>query len=387
MTSEIKTSLAQQPVRLGMVGGGKNAFIGAVHRWAAGLDSHYRLVAGAFSSNPETAAQSAADLGVAAERSYGSWEEMATAEAARPDGIEAVAIVTPNHLHVPVALAFLKAGIHVICEKPVGLNLAEARELEKAVKASGKIFVLTHNYTGYPMLRQAKAMVKAGLLGKIQVVQAEYVQDWLTKEVHNKQADWRVDPTKAGAGGSLGDIATHAYNAATFVTGLKLDTVLADLTAFVPGRQLDDNDHLLLRFEGGAKGMLWATQVAPGNENGLALRIFGDDGGLQWRQEDPNYLYYTKYGQPTQRYTRGGHGSGPEAARVTRTPNGHPEGYLEGFANLYVDAAHAIAAARLGVPYTEAAYPTIEDGVDGMAFIEAAVKSNETGNVWVKVER
>jgi predicted dehydrogenase len=387
MHSEIKTSLAQQPVRLGMVGGGQGAFIGAVHRWAMGLDSHYRLVAGAFSSKPDVATASAADFGIAPDRAYTSYEEMAKAEAARPDGIEAVAIVTPNHLHVPVALVFLKAGIHVICEKPVALNLAEARELQKVVEGSGKIFALTHNYTGYPMLRQAQAMVKAGKLGKIRVVQAEYVQDWLTKETHNKQADWRVDPERAGAGGSLGDIATHAYNAATFVTGLKLDTVLADLTAFVPGRQLDDNDHLLLRFEGGAKGMLWATQVAPGNENGLALRIYGEDGGLAWRQEDPNYLYYSPYGEPTQRLTRGGHGTGPEAARVTRTPNGHPEGYLEGFANIYVDAAYAIAAARIGAPYEDAKFPTIVDGVEGMAFIEAAVQSSNAGGVWTKVPR
>jgi predicted dehydrogenase len=386
MDTDIQASLAQAPVRLGMVGGGRGAFIGAVHRWAAGLDSHYRLVAGAFSSDPENARASAAECGVAADRAYASYEEMAKAEAARPDGIEAVAIVTPNHLHVPVALAFLRAGIHVICEKPVALDLAEAQDLAREVARSGRIFALTHNYTGYPMLRQAKAMVAAGKLGKIRVIQAEYVQDWMTEDTHSKQADWRIDPARAGAGGALGDIATHAYNALSFVTGLKLETVLADLTAFVPGRQLDDNDHLLLRFEGGAKGMLWATQVAPGNENALSLRVFGETGGLEWRQENPNYLRYTPFGEPTRILTRGGAGTGPEAQRVTRTPAGHPEGYLEGFANIYVDVAQAIAAARLGVGYRDAAYPTIEDGVDGMRFIEAAVRSSRDGGVWTRLD-
>ena len=384
---DIKASLARSPIRLGMVGGGRNAFIGAVHRWAAGLDSHYRLVAGAFSADPDTARASADDFGIADDRCYVSYEDMARAEGARSDGVEAVAIVTPNHLHVPMAMAFLNAGIHVICEKPVGLNLAEARELAKVVTSSGRIFALTHNYSGYPMLRQARAMVRAGKVGKLRVVQAEYVQDWLTQEIHSKQADWRVDPARAGAGGALGDIATHAHNAINFVTGLTLDSVLADLTAFVPGRQLDDNDHLLLRFEGGAKGMLWASQVAPGNENALSLRVYGEAGGLEWRQEDPNYLRYTPYGEPTRILTRGGHGVGPEAARVTRTPAGHPEGYLEGFANIYVDVACAIAAARLGRAYEEAAFPTIEDGLAGMAFIEAAVRSNNAGAIWTRVER
>src|SRR3954471_197705 len=299
-------------IRLGMVGGGQGAFIGAVHRIAARIDGQFELVAGALSSEPARAKASALELGIAAERSYGSFEEMARAEAARPDGIEAVSIVTPNHVHAPAARAFLDAGIHVICDKPMTTTVAEAEGLVDLVAKSGKVFVLTHNYTGYPMMRQARAMVASGELGDIRVVQAEYPQDWLTERAElsgSKQAEWRTDPKRSGAGGCIGDIGTHAFNLVSFVTGLELGSLCADLSAFVPGRTLDDNAHVLLRFRGGARGMLWASQVAVGNENHLVLRIYGTKGGLEWCQEQPNQLWYTPYGQPKQMITRNGAGA------------------------------------------------------------------------------
>ncbi|MDH6233967.1 putative dehydrogenase [Mesorhizobium soli] len=377
-------------IRLGMVGGGQGAFIGAVHRIAARIDDQFELVAGALSSDPARAKASAAEIGIAADRAYGSFEEMAKAEAARPDGIEAVAIVTPNNVHAPAAKAFLNAGIHVICDKPMTTTVAEAEELVELVKKTGKVFVLTHNYTGYPMIRQARAMVAAGELGEIRVVQAEYPQDWLTERAElsgSKQAEWRTDPKRSGAGGSIGDIGTHAYNLAAFVTGLETDELLAQLTAFVPGRLLDDDVQILLRYKGGARGMLWASQVAVGNENGLKLRVYGTKGGLEWAQADPNYLWFTRFGQPKQLLTRAGAGAWPQAQRVSRVPSGHPEGYLEGFATIYSEAAHAIRAAKMGTrPDAEVIYPTVEDGLAGMRFIEAAVASSKAGNVWTKVE-
>jgi predicted dehydrogenase len=376
-------------IRYGMVGGGQGAFIGAVHRLAARMDDQYELVAGALSSDRKRALASAAELGLPPDRSYGSYQEMAKAEAARRDGIEAVSIVTPNHMHAPIATAFLNAGIHVICDKPLSLTAAEARDLVALAKKTKKIFAVTHNYTGYPMIRQARAMIAAGELGDLRVVQAEYVQDWLTEPLEKtgqKQALWRVDPKQSGAGGALGDIGTHAYNLASFVTGLKLDSLLADLTSFVKGRKLDDNDHILLRFKGGAKGMIWASQVAPGNENGLQLRVYGTKAGLHWRQEDPNYLRFARFGEAPQMITRGGAGSGAEAGRVTRVPPGHPEGYLEGFANLYAEIARAIRAARMRQrPDPAVLFPTVEDGLAGMEFVEAAVASSRAGGTWTKV--
>jgi predicted dehydrogenase len=371
-------------IRLGMVGGGRDAFIGAVHRIAARIDDQYELVAGCFSSNPEKSLASAQDLGVP--RAYTSFAEMAAKEARRKDGIDAVAIVTPNHMHAPVALQFLKRGIHVICDKPLTATLAEAKKLAKAAEASGVVFALTHNYTGYPMIRQAKAMVAAGDLGDIRVVQVEYAQDWLTEPVDNKQADWRTDPARSGAGGSTGDIGTHAFNLANFVTGLTLDALAADLTAFVPGRRVDDNGHVLMRYKGGAKGMLWCSQVAPGNENGLRLRVYGTKGGLAWAQEDPNYLWFTPLGQPKRLITRGGAGSGPEAARMTRVPPGHPEGYLEGFANIYAEAARAITAAKTGTALpTGTTFPSLKEGLEGVAFVDACVRSSAKNAAWVSL--
>lgn len=375
-------------IRLGMVGGGQGAFIGAVHRLAARMDDQYELVAGALSSDKKRALASAQELGLDPGRSYGSYEEMAKAESKREDGIEAVAIVTPNHVHVPAAKAFLKAGINVICDKPLSTNVKDAKELVRLVNKSGLVFVLTHNYTGYPMVRQARAMVQSGKLGDIRVVQAEYAQDWLTEKIEaegQKQAAWRTDPKQSGAG-ALGDIATHAYNLACFVTGLSLDSLCADLSSMVKGRKVDDNDNVLLRWKGGARGMLWASQVAVGHENGAQLRVYGSKGGLVWRQEEPNHLWFTAYGKSPQLITRGGAGSGPEAGRVTRVPAGHPEGYLEGFANIYTEAAHAIRAHRTGKkPPKGVIYPTVEDGLIGMQFIEAAMKSSANGATWVKV--
>jgi predicted dehydrogenase len=377
--------VARSPrIRLGMVGGGRGAFIGAVHRIASRIDDQYELVAGAFSSDPDRSAASAADLGVA--RAYGSFEEMAAKEARRKDGIEAVAIVTPNHMHAPAALAFLKRGIHVICDKPLTATLPEAKKLAKAAEASGLIFALTHNYTGYPMIRQAKAMVEAGELGDLRLVNVEYAQDWLAEPLENsgqKQADWRTDPARSGAGGSTGDIGTHAFNLANFVTGLTLDTLAADLQSFVPGRRVDDNAHVLMRYTSGARGMLWCSQVASGQENGLRLRVYGTKAGLEWEQENPNYLWVTPLGKPRYRLTRGGPGTGDAAARLTRIPSGHPEGYLEGFANIYAEAARAIIARRDGSALDGAVtFPGLKEGLEGVAFVDACVRSSRKNGAW-----
>lgn len=376
-------------VRLGMVGGGEGAFIGAVHRLAARMDDHYDFVAGALSSTPEKAKKSGQALGLDKDRIYSDFEKMAKAEAKRPDGIEAVAIVTPNHMHAPVASVFLKAGIHVICDKPLTATLKEAEGLAKLAAKSGRIFAVTYNYTGYPMIRHARQMIAEGELGDLRVVQVEYPQDWLTERLEatgQKQADWRTDPKRSGAGGCIGDIGTHAYNLASFVTGLELDQLCADLASFVKGRKLDDNANVMLRFKGGAKGMLWASQVAPGNENNLRLRVYGTKGGLNWSQEQPNHLYWSPFGKPTQLLSRGTGGANASASRVTRVPPGHPEGYLEGFANIYSEVAAAIRAARKDKkPDKAVLYPSVTDGLKGVAFVAATVKSSAKGGVWVKV--
>lgn len=379
-----------KPIKYGMVGGGQGAFIGGVHRIAARIDGQFNLVAGALSSDPARAAASAAELGIEADRSYGSYEEMASVEAARDDGIEVVVIVTPNHVHAGPAIAFLKAGIHVICDKPLTSTFEDAQALEAAVKSSGKLFVLTHNYTGYPMIRQAREMVANGTLGDIRMINAEYIQDWLTEEADadNKQAAWRTDPARSGVGGAVGDIGTHAYNLARFVSGLELDSLSADIDAFVSGRRVDDNINVQLRFKGGAKGLLWASQIAVGNENGLSLRVFGSKAGIEWHQEEPNKLWYTPFGQPKQLLTRGGAGAIDVANRVTRIPGGHPEGYLEGFATIYNEAALAIRASRGGAVTVPdgVVFPTIDDGVEGMRFIGAVVNSSADNAAWVTLE-
>lgn len=391
MVGARKDGAAAGRVRLGMVGGGEGAFIGAVHRIAARLDDRYALLAGALAATPDKAQRSGAALGLDPARIYDDYKAMARREARLKDGVEAVAIVTPNHLHAAVAEAFLKAGIHVICDKPLTTTLKDALRLERLARQSGLIFAVTHNYTGYPMVRHARAMVAAGELGEIRVVQVEYAQDWLTSKLEDtgqKQAGWRTDPARAGAGGCIGDIGTHAYNLADYITGLAATELCAELTSFVPGRALDDNVQIMLRYGNGARGLLWASQVAPGNENALRVRVYGEKGGLDWRQEQPNQLRWSPFGEATQVISRGTGAANAAAARVTRIPAGHPEGYLEGFATLYSEIAEAILAARSGAgPSKECHFPTVADGVKGVAFIEAAVKSSKAGGRWTALTR
>ena len=372
-------------IKLGMVGGGNDAFIGAVHRIASRIDDRYELVAGALSSTPEKSRESGEAIGLP--RIYDDFKQMAISEARRKNGIEAVSIVTPNHVHYAAAREFLKRGFHVICDKPLTSTLTDAKKLAKAAESSSALFVLTHNYTGYPMVRHAREMVANGEIGKIRVVQVEYPQDWLTVEQDFKQANWRTDPNQSGAGGSTGDIGTHAFNLACFITGLEVESLAADIQAFVPGRQVDDNAHVMLRFAGGARGMLWSSQVAPGNENALRIRIYGETGGLEWAQEDPNYLWHTPFGEPKRLITRNGAGAGEAAARMSRIPAGHPEGYLEGFANIYTEAADAIIAAREGKPIPEGVvFPTVQDGLKGVQFVSACVKSSARNAAWVPLD-
>ena len=376
-------------IRIGMVGGGKNAFIGGVHRIALRLDGYYELVAGSFSSNFDNSKETGKDLGLAEDRIYETYHEMAEKESARSDGIDVVAIVTPNHLHIPIAKIFAEKGIHIICDKPLALSSEEAINLKNIVESKKLIFALTHNYTGYPMVRHARSLIQKGDLGSIRVIQAEYPQDWLTTKAEDsglKQAEWRTDPKRSGGGGCIGDIGTHAFNLIRFITGLEVDELSADIHTFVKGRLLDDNAQIMLRFKGGAKGAIWSSQVAVGNENNLKIRVFGENGGLEWRQEDPNYLYYTKFGHPTQRVTRGSDSASEEANNVTRVPPGHPEGYLEGFANIYSDVSKSLFAQINNQNYDQSndCYPTIYDGVEGMRFIETVLESSKNNSKWVR---
>ena len=386
------TASTNRRLRLGMVGGGPGGFIGAVHRIAARLDDRFELVAAALSSDPERSRKAALDLHIAPDRAYGSFVEMAAAEAARADRIDAVSIVTPNHLHFAPAKAFLDAGIHVICDKPLTTTVEDAVALAQMVHKSGLIFGLTHNYTGYPTVRQAREMVAAGELGRIRLVQVEYAQDWLTTPLETtgqKQAVWRTDPAQSGPAGSLGDIGTHAYNLACFVSGLRCEQVAADVSIFIPGRRLDDNVQMLMRYEGGVRGMLWASQVAPGNENNLRLRVYGDKAGIEWRQEDPNVLRFGPYGKPPQLITRGGPAATASAKHASRIPSGHPEGYLEAFAQLYTDLAEQIAAreAKRTPAPTSLLVPTVEDGVAGVQFISAVLESSRQNAAWVHLPK
>jgi predicted dehydrogenase len=370
-----------------MVGGGENAFIGGVHRMAARLDGQWELVAGAFQSDPVKSITFGRSLGLDDARCYGDYISMAASEQGRDDRIDAVSVVTPNSTHARIALAFLAAGIPVICDKPLTINKKDAHVLSQAVAQARVPFILTHNYSGYPMIRQARAMVEAGELGEIRIVQTEYAQDWLATDVRNKQADWRGDPSRAGPGGALGDIATHAFQLAEFVTRLEAKSVAADLSSFVAGRKVDDNVNILLRFPGAARGMLWASQVATGSVNGLRLRVFGDKAGIEWEQETPEMLQCTPLGQPPRIYRRGGPGLAPSAAHATRIPGGHPEGYLEGFAQIYSDAAELIRAhqeKREPKAFAKLA-PGIEDGVRGVKFIEAAVTSSGNNGAWTPI--
>lgn len=377
-----------QKIKLGMVGGGKDAFIGSVHRMAARLDDRYDLVAGALSSSPIKASESAAEIGIDKKRSYTSYQEMAKKEGKLADGIDAVAIVTPNHLHADVAKVFLEAGIHIICDKPLTAKLSDAEELAALVKESGLVFAITYNYSGYPMVRQAKEMIAKGEIGTVRMVQSEYAQDWLATNIEQngqKQATWRTDPNQAGAGGAIGDIGTHAYQLAEFITGLEASSLLADLDSFVPGRSLDDNANILLHYKNGAKGMLWVSQIASGKENGLNIRIFGDKGGLEWSQEDPNYLQHTTLGKPKQILTRAGSTTGELANAASRIPSGHPEGFIEGFANIYRETADLILAHHNKTEFTNLV-PTVDDGLRGMRFIDKAVASNQAGSIWQSLD-
>lgn len=360
-------------VRLGMVGGGQGAFIGAVHRIAARMDGAFDLVAGALSSDPGRAASSAAELGI---RSYSDFAQMAQAEAARPDGIQVVAIVTPNHMHAEPAIAFLNAGIHVICDKPLAATAEQAAQITAAVKTSRAGFFLTHNYSALPMVREARALVAEGAIGDLRLMQVEYLQGWLADPAQGKQAEWRTDPARAGAG-ALGDIGTHAWQLAAFVTGQTPTRLSADLSSMVPGRPVDDDARVALRYDSGAKGGLWVSQVAVGQENGVSLRLFGTKGALEWRLQDSERLIYTPKDEPARILTRAQDRSGS-----FRTPPGHPEGYLEGFANLYSD----IAAVILGDYSNAARVPGLSDGLSGMAFIAAAKASAAQDGAWTEVK-
>ncbi len=347
MVYSVKGAGKVRRLRYGMVGGGRAAFIGAVHRFAARLDDEYVLEAGALSADPENARLSGEDLGLDPERIYDDYDEMARREAARPDGIEVVVIVTPNHLHYPVARAFLTAGIDVICDKPLTTTMAEATELVSLARAKGLVFAVTLNNTGYAMVRQAREMIAAGDLGTLRVVHASYMQDWLTLPIEaegQKQAAWRTDPKQAGLSACLADIGVHAHNLAAYVTQLELDAVSADLSTFVEGRRLDDNAHVMLRYAQGARGVLLSSQVAPGNYNNLTLKVYGSRAGIEWCGESPEILRVTPFGEASRTIVRGGPANTTAARRVSRMPAAHPEGYIEGFANLYRDAAHLVRA-------------------------------------------
>jgi predicted dehydrogenase len=381
--------MTDKRIRYGMVGGGPGAFIGAIHRMAARLEGRYELVAGAFSSDRERGRAAGAELGLAPERTYDTYAEMARTEAARPDGIEAVVIVTPNHLHFPVATAFLDAGVHVICDKPLTTTVSDALALRDLVKSTGKLFFVTYTYGTYPMVSQAREMVRCGRLGALRVVQVEYAQGWLSTalETHGSaQARWRTDPALAGPGGCLGDIGTHAYHLLEYVTGLRTQSVAAELTRFVPGRRLDDNVQVMLRFVGGAKGSLWASQVAAGEDNALRIRIYGELASVCWDQEHPEELRFAPLGAPAQILRRGGAGVGPWAAGITHLPIGHPEGTLEGFGLLYSEVADAIVAVREQRPAPAIRVATIEEGVAGVKFIEACVRSAQRDAAWVALD-
>ncbi len=377
-------------LRFGMIGGGRGAFIGAVHRIAAQMDGKAELVAGAFSSDAERSKASGADLFLDPARVYGSYAEMAKLESRQPasERLDFVVIVTPNHQHFPPAKLFLESGFNVVCDKPVTLNLAEAKKLRAVVKKTKKVFVLTHNYTGNAMVKQARALVRAGHLGELRKVVVEYPQGWLATALEatgQKQAGWRTDPKRSGAAGCIGDIGTHAENLAHYITGLEIESLCADLTTFVKGRKLDDDGSILVRYKGGAKGVLHASQISVGEENALNIRVYGTKAGLEWRQEHPNQLVVKYADKPTEIWGRAQGYNSSAANAATRTPPGHPEGYLEAFANIYAEAFRAIAAEVSEEPRpADLDFPTIDDGVAGMAFIETAVKSSRLGSKWVK---
>ena len=379
---------AKRKLRYGMVGGGQNAFIGAVHRLAANLDGQIELVAGAFSADARNSRLTGEQLWLNPARVYDTYEQMARTEPGLPAGerMDFVAIVTPNFLHAPVAATFLKAGFHVVCDKPMTLTLKEARTLRETVRKSGRVFALTHNYTGYPMVKEARELVRSGRLGKILKVIAEYPQGWLLDRIEttgHKQAAWRADPKKAGASCCVGDIGTHAENLGRYITGLRIEELCAEFTTFVPGRKLEDDASMLIRYEGGAKGVLHCSQVSCGEENNLNIRVYGTLGSLAWQQEHPNELKWIPKGEPARLLRRGNGYLGDAAKKFTRLPFGHPEAFIEAFANLYLEAVAAIRASLAG-ERGEFDFPTVDDGVAGMAFIETAVKSAASNGRWTK---
>ena len=382
-------------IRYGMIGGGRGAFIGAVHRIAANIDGQIELVAGAFSSDAEKSKASGADFFLAPERVYASYAELVAKEAALPADkrIDFVSIVTPNHVHFPAAKAALEGGFHVLSDKPATFDLAEAKELAAIVKKTGLLYGLTHNYTGYPLVKEARHLVASGKLGKIRKVVVEYPQGWLATRIEasgQKQAAWRTDPKRSGAAGCIGDIGTHAENLAEYITGLQISELAADITAFVKGRKLDDDGNVLLRFKGGAKGVLHASQISVGEENNLNIRVYGELGGLEWHQREPNTMLVKWPDQPMQVYRTANGYLSAAAKAAGRTPPAHPEGYLEAFANIYKNFATAIRARQAGTKLKKDDlandYPKIEDGVRGMAFIEAVVKSSKANAAWTKLE-
>jgi predicted dehydrogenase len=375
----------QKPLRLGMIGGGHGAYIGNIHRLASRLDGHWQLVAGAFDVDPEKGRAFAIAEGLNPERSYGTYQDLIAGEQNRADRVDAVAICTPNFTHYPMARALLDAGFDVICEKPLTATLKDAISLEALARASGRFVGVTYTYCGYPMVHEARVRVAAGEIGKVRTVQVEYPLEWMSTAIEqqgNAQAAWRTDPTKNGRGGSIGDIGTHAYHLAGFVTGLKLEALTADLATFVGGRALDDNAHVMMRYEGGARGLLWSSQVALGNSNGVRLRVFGETGSFQWFQEQPNELIFTPLNGRVQTIKRGADDLSADARARIRTPPGHPEGYLEAFANLYCGFAEAIRAKREGREPSAIGrnIPTVQDGLKGVAFVDAVVDSHEAAD-------
>ncbi len=375
-------------LRLGMVGGGQGAFIGAVHRIASRIDDKYELVAGCLSSSADKALASAKEIGIASDRSYPDFTTMAEAEAFREDGIQVVSIVTPNHMHAKPAIEFLKKGIHVICDKPMTATLDEAQELYNVVKNSKAHFFLTHNYSGYPVVREMRRLVKEGALGKIRVVKGSYLQGWLAKKEEDnglKQAEWRTDPSRSGAAGAVGDIGSHTMHLLEFVTNHKLESLAADLSIFVPGRRLDDDASILIRMNNNVRGSLWISQVAVGEENNFKISIYGEKGALHWAQENPNYATLSTHGELDKIITRGGPIHKDSSMANVRIPPGHPEGYLEGFAQIYTDAADVIQGSDKASQLLDI-LPNAEDGLHIMKFINASVKSSNNNSEWINID-
>lgn len=383
--------MSARKLRLGMVGGGRGAFIGAIHRMAARLAGRYEIVAGAFGANPTRSIEDGVALGIAPDRAYPDFHVMAAREAQRDDRIDAVSIVTPNQMHFPIAREFLAAGFNVICEKPMTTSLVDALELLRLTRATERIFVLTHNYSGYPMVREARDLARSGTLGTLRVVQVEYPQDWLStclEATEQKQASWRTDPARAGVAGSLGDLGTHAHHLLRFITGLEVEAVCADLSNMVAGRAVNDNAHVMMRLSDGARAMLWASQICPGNDNALRIRVYGEKAGIEWAQEQPDQLRFTPLGEAPRILCRGGATVSEAARHATRLPPGHPEGYIEAFAQVYADSAELIDAQidkRAPNPLATVV-PDAVDGLIGVAFLEACMASAAQGGRWVSVQ-